>query len=222
MQWSTRLAAMPLIMLVLCSTNIHAAAIPVGSGVTVTCTMSDNSACTPIGALAWAIPENGGINPPTEPATEPSISLIFNVPFTNSGTFRILDPADPTGAPCPQSGYPLTCVSDLVSFGNNVNGVGVILFVSDPNVLTMTSGNFPVGCTESAVAGCSFSFNVVAPPINALNVSVFSDGDFPSPGSAVTSDTITVTTPEPSFLSLGAGLCAFLLISRNIKSKLKR
>jgi hypothetical protein len=182
---------------VLTSANLRAVDVPVADGVTVECFMSDFTLCTQIGPLEWAIPEN------THPLFEPSLLLVFSVPFPTAApdgtSIRILDPTnDATGAPCPQTDYPLTCVSDLVVWGSEMmTGLGGIFFASDTNSFATVSGNFPVGCTEDAVAGCSFSFNVPAPPID-LVVTVSSDGD--NQGSSVPqySDTITLSTvPEP-------------------------
>jgi len=197
MQRSGRFVVPLLFLLVLLfSASGRAAAVPVSNGVTVTCQMSDGTACVPVGPLAWAIAE-----PANDTTTEPGISLMFNVPFQTTGTLNLLDPTDATGAACPMTNYPLSCVSDQVTFGNGVTGNGVIAFFSDPNSLIL-AGNFPVGCTEDIVAGCTTSFPVAAAPIN-LSVAVFSDGDFPSPGSSVTSDRISLTVvPEPSSLML--------------------
>ena len=176
-------------------------AIPIGDAVTVTCTLSDGSACpaSTRNPLRFGIPE-----PADDTQNELAMRVYFNVPFTSVAggavpqAFNILSATDANGNPCSATDPVLSCISDIVDVLNSAdnNGNGAILFTSDPNP-DLVALNFPVGCTEG-LAGCTFTFGVMTADL-AFGVNVFSDGE----GALSTiSDTLELV-PGPV---VGAGL----------------
>jgi PEP-CTERM motif len=175
----------------LLSATVSAGPIPVGNGITVTCLMSDLSACTLVGPLQWSIPEVQ-----SDTTQQPAIFLLFNVPFVTTGRFNILDPSVPGGLTCPPTGYPSACISDQLRFNPPSSTVS---FYSDPSDLISLDTTLPVGCQEDTVVGCSFQKSIQTQngPVTFV---VFSDGNPTSTGTV--SDTIQILTPEPTSVRL--------------------
>jgi PEP-CTERM motif len=187
----------------LLAVTVSAAPIPLGNGITVTCQMSDGSACTPAGNLTWSIPEVPG-----DTAPQLGIALFFNVPFVTTGAFNILDASVPGVLTCLPGNYSAACISDQVSFLNFAqnNNNGVVDLFSDPNQNILALTNLPVGCQEDANLGCSYQFNVQTSN-GVVAFVVFSDGN----NTSTTSDTIQILTPEPAsdgMVLMGIGLSA--------------
>jgi hypothetical protein len=143
-----------------------------------------------------------------ETSCEPMGVFNFNVAFSSSGVINMLN--DDGG------------LSDQLHFFNGANGLGVVTFISDPDL----AGQLPGGtslCTESA-AGCVASFPITAIGGSVITVNAASDDEAafdPFGLGADTSDQIQikgatiVPAPEPGSIALlGTGLLALAGILR--------
>jgi hypothetical protein len=178
-------------------------AIPIGNGVTVTCTLSDGTAC-PVSMqnpLRFGIPQPLTDGIPDDTKDELGLQLDFNVPFVTvvfgGNVFRVPQAFNVLQA----DGKTLSDNVDALNFFGN-NGNGTILFRSDMND-NLVPLDFPVGCTEDARVGCTFSFGVTTANFS-FGVNVFNDGET---ALSTISDTIEVV-PSPI---VGAGLPGLIL-----------
>jgi hypothetical protein len=199
----------------------QAAPIALGDGITVNCTLTDNtiagtSAC-PIDndflLTTFTIPE-----PADDTTNEKFIFMQFNVPFkTAAGGYNMLEPTFGNNQPCPTTGNPpLACVSDQITWNNgSTDGKGFVIFYSDPNPNIIAAG-LPVGCVENRpiIGGCAFSFGIETTTGQTIGFRFRSDGELMRTG--LDSDSVTVgLIPEPgSMLLLGPAVAGLAMLRR--------
>jgi hypothetical protein len=140
-----------------------------------------------------------------ETSCEPMGVFNFNVAFSSSGVINMLN--DDGG------------LSDQLHFFNGANGLGVVTFISDPDLADALPGG-TVLCTEAS-DGCVASFPITAVGGSVITINAASDGEVMFDpfglGAADTSDQIQikgaaiVSTPDPGSLALlGTGLLALV------------
>jgi hypothetical protein len=186
-------------------TSAQADAIPIGNGVTVACMLSDGTAC-PVSMqnpLRFGIPQPLTDGIPDDSRDELGLQLDFNVKFVSvvfgGNVFQVPQAFNVLQA----DGKTLSDNVDVLNFFGN-NGNGTILFRSDMNE-NLVPLNFPVGCTEDARVGCTFSFGVTTANFS-FGANVFSDGET---ALSTISDTIEIV-PAPV---IGAGLPGLMFAS---------
>ena len=130
----------------------------------VTCIVIPGSACNQI--TSPTLGPNTWVTPPDTESVDPAekILLVFNSAFSGPpGLYTILDASG--------------TVSDIVFVGN-VLGHGTVELISDPlpeDLATWTE--VTIGCTENAVTGCTFNFQVSVAGDGTYLVTAGSDGD---------------------------------------------
>lgn len=173
----------------------------------VTCIVIPGSACNQI--TSPTLGPNTWVTPPDTESVDPAekILLVFNSAFSGPpGLYTILDASG--------------TVSDIVFVGN-VLGHGTVELISDPlpeDLATWTE--VTIGCTENAVTGCTFNFQVSVAGDGTYLVTAGSDGDpqFDPAGFGNVGDGLAVqSTPEPNAIYLlGSGLLALLPLRRKL------
>jgi hypothetical protein len=200
--------------------RVRAAPIALGNGITVDCTLTDNtiggtSACPIDNSFAlttFTIPE-----PANDTTNEKLIFMKFNVPFkTAAGSYNMLEPTFGNNQQCPTTGNPpLACISDQITWNNSTtDGKGFVIFYSDPNPNIVAVG-LPVGCIEnSPIGSCAFSFGIETTTGPTIGFRFRSDGEGTSVDAA--SDSVSVgLIPEPgSMLLLGSAIAGLGMLRR--------
>jgi hypothetical protein len=208
--------------LIICFSFVAVLLFAVSTQAQVTVTNASSEGWVQISPNTFGLPANlSGINCGSENETtcEPLGEFQFNVAFSGSGAYNILDEDGQT-------------VSDQLQFFNDPKtGLGVVTFASDPT-LGSTLGSANSLCTEVAVSGCVQAFTISTADGKTITLTAASDsealfdpfglGADSSDELQVTSGAVITPTPEPAtFLLVGPALICLGLKRRLSWSLLK-